>query len=130
MGEMQEFVNSLNQFLANLTGHQNPAQTSRDQDVPNHYPRRALPVPRDEGTSRQPARAAPLEQLSGDEPSPTRASSRRIHSEVHGARPRSLSREYQRDRGAQRNQQAHDGHNASTGGQRQVHLGHNATPAP
>ena len=91
IGEVQESVNSLNQFLANLTGHQNPAQTSRDKDVPNHSPEEALPVPRDEGTSRQPVKAAKLEQLSSDEPSPTRASSCRIHSEIHGSLPYSLS---------------------------------------
>ena len=61
MGEVQEFVNSLNQFLANLNRHQNLAQTPRDKDVPNCFPKEALPVPHDEGTSMQLVRTAQFE---------------------------------------------------------------------
>ena len=71
MGEVQESVNSLNKFLANLTGHQNQAQTPRDKDVPNRSLEGALPIPHDKDTSRQPIRAAQFEQLSSDKPSPT-----------------------------------------------------------
>ena len=100
MGEMQEFVNSLNQFLANLTGHQNPTQTLRDKDVPNHFPEKALLIPHDEGTSRQPIRAAQFEQLSSDEPSRTQVSSRCFRFEIHGTHPCSQSQEYQGIEGA------------------------------
>ena len=102
MGKVQESVNSLNQFVENLIGHQNPAQTPRDKDIPNPSPEEALPIPHDEGESRQPVRATQFEQLLGDEPSPTQVSFRRLRSKIHGTRPRSLSREYQGVRGSQR----------------------------
>ena len=129
MGEVQESVNSLNQFLANLIGHQNPVQTLRDKDVPNRSPEGVLPIPHDEGLSRQPVKAAQFEQLSGDEPSPTQVFSRRLHYEIHGTHQGSLSQEYQGARGAQRNQQAYVGHNVGTKEQRKVRLRHNAAPA-
>ena len=118
MREVQESVNSLNQFLTNLIGHQNPVQTSRDKDVANPSLEGVLLVPHNKGTSKQPVRAAQFEQLSGDELSPTQVSSRRLRSKIHGTRPCSLSREYQGARGAQRNQQAHVGHNAGIEEQR------------
>ena len=49
MGEVQESVTSLNQFLANLIDHQN-----RSLEGP-------LPVLHDEGRSRKPVRAAQFE---------------------------------------------------------------------